>query len=282
LVVGLFVSLALSLLASSFYFRSINENTLALRERSLIRAFWIAEAGVAEAIDNLPGSSVSGQIGASGNTYSAQVTATGSDVYTIVSTGTVTLPSGETVSRSVSVDVRTGTVPASNFQYAIETTTDLVIKGSVDINPDDKAKEFSTLDFAALFGYTKDEIKANATHYYTDENFSFPVDGITWVDVDAGETMVVAGNLSGSGILIVSGNVHFSGTLDFNGIIYVIGKLTMSGTVTTYGSVMAESSTTVDTVLKGNVELNWDEDEINAALDLIRMLRRDIVSWKEL
>lgn len=281
LVMGLFIVLALSLLSSAFYFKTINENTLSKRHVASMRAFWLAEAGLAEGIQQLPVLSASGSIGSSNYTYAATATLTGPGLYRIVSTGSVALAPGSVVTRRVSADIRTGSIPASNFQYAIETTTDLVIKGSVDINPDDKAKEHSTLDFAALFGYTKADLKQNATHLYTPATFASPVSGITWVDVPAGETLTVAGNLLGSGILIISGDAHFSGTVDFDGIIYVIGELTMTGTVTVDGSVLAESSTTVDTTLKGNVTLNWDQAMIDAALEFVRLLSRDIVSWRE-
>ena len=156
------------------------------------------------------------------------------------------------------------------------------IKGAVTINPSSSEKEHSTLDFAALFGYTKSDMQSNATHVYTPTTFGAPVDGVTWVNVPSGSTLTISGDLAGSGILVVSGNVHFSGTVDFNGIIYVIGTLTMTGTVTTNGSVLAESSTTVDTTINGHVTLNWDEVQINTALDNVRLLTRDIVSWREI
>jgi len=142
LIFGLIVVLALSVVSASFYFKTINENTLARRHIESMRAFWAAEAGVAQAINSLPGLTASGTLIADPRcAYSAQTTPLGGNLYRIVSTGTVTMPSGQTISSSVTVDVKTGNVPASNFQYAIETTTDLVIKGSVDINPDDKKKE---------------------------------------------------------------------------------------------------------------------------------------------
>ena len=45
LVFSLVIILVLSVLASSFYFKSINENTLTKRYVESIRAFWLAEAG---------------------------------------------------------------------------------------------------------------------------------------------------------------------------------------------------------------------------------------------
>jgi len=283
LVLGLFVVLVLSLLSSSFYFKTINEHTLVRRHVASAQAFWAAEAGVAEAIDHLPSATTSGTVAGNSNiSYSTQATSVSANTYSIISTGSAIIRPGQTVTRRLSVTVKTGNVPASNFPYAIETTTDLVIKGSVDINPDDSKKEYSTLDFAALFGYSKADLRSYATHLYTPATFTSPVDQITWVDVPAGDTLGVAGNLVGSGILIISGNAHFSGTVDFDGIIYVIGELTITGDVTVNGSVLAESSTTVDTELKGNVTLNWDTGQIDAALEWVRLLSKNIVSWQEL
>jgi hypothetical protein len=281
LVFGLVIILVLSVLSASFYYKSINENNLNKRYTESIRAFWLAEAGIAEAIDHIPTLTTSGNIGDANYTYSTQAVLTATNLYTITSTGSVTMPTGGTVTRSLIVDVKTGTANPANFPYAIETTTNLVIRGSVDINPDNSKKEYSTLDFTALFGFTKADIRSYATHLYTSATFGAPVNGITWVDVPVGSTLTIAGNLVGSGILVISGNTHFAGTVDFNGIIYVIGTLTMTGTVITNGSVLAESSTTVDTTLKGNVTLNWNQEQIDLALVNIRLLTRDIVSWQE-
>jgi len=283
LIFTLLVLLVLSILMVSFYLKSISENKLANRFVNSTRAFWLAEAGIAQAKNRLPSLTASGSIGDSNYAFSAQAQLLSSGYYSILSTGTVTLPSGETVSRQLSAVVKTGSVDPSKFKYAIESTTELEIKGhSVSINPSNSTKEESALDFTDLFGYSKADIKANATHSYTPSNFASPVDGITWIEVPSGSTFTMASNLTGSGILIISGDTHISGTVDFNGIIYVIGKLTMTGNVTVTGSVLAESKTDVDTVLKGNVTLNYSSPKITEALANLGMLKKDIVSWREI
>jgi hypothetical protein len=282
LIFALMVMLVLSILLASFYFQSANEGKQALVFENSTRAFWLAEAGVAQALSTFSGpTTLSGFIDDANHTYSVQVNLLSGIYYTIVSTGTVTSPATGTIIRTISATVKTGAVDPTKFKYGIETTTDLIIKGSVDINPDDSWKEYSTLDFADLFGITKAEMKDHATHLYTSDAFEGqPVNGITWVDVDG--SMNIAGNLVGSGILIINGDVHFSGTVDFNGIIYVIGELTITGTVTTYGSVLAESSTTVDTELKGNVEINYSISDITDALSFVQYLTKEVVSWQEI
>jgi len=282
LILSLLVMLVLSTLLSSFYFKSVSEGQLARRFADSTRAFWLAEAGVAIVKGNPGLSSANGYINNTNYTYNAVVTPLGGRYYGVVSTGTVARLTGGNITRTVNVTIRTGAVDPVKFKYGIETTTDLIIRGSVDINPDDSFKEFSTLDFPDLFTVSKAVMKANAHHLYTPSNFGPPVDGITWVDVPTGDTLTVAGNLAGSGILVINGDTHFSGTVDFYGIIYVIGKLTMTGTVETYGSVLAESSTTVDTVLKGNVTINYSLDDIANALTFVQFLTKEIVSWNEI
>lgn len=281
LIFSLLVTLVLSVLLGAFYFKAVSENHLARRFADSTRAFWLAEAGIAKVKGTSGLSSASGYLDDTNYTYNAVVSNITGNYYNIVSTGVVSLPNGSNVSRTLTATIKTGTVDASKFKYGIETTTDLEIRGSVDINPDDSQKENSTLIFTGLFGISKADMEVNATHIYTDSNFAAPVDGITWVNVQTGNTLTIAGNLTGSGILVVNGNAHFSGTVTFNGIIYVIGTLTMTGTVTTNGSVLAESSTTVDTTLNGNVTINYIPDQISDALTNVQFLTKQIVSWKE-
>jgi len=282
-IFAVLVALVLCILLVSFYFQSITENWLANRFVNSTYAFWLAESGIASVLATLSGpTTINSYIDNPNYSYSVVVTRIGTtNYYNIVSTGTVVSSIGSNISRTVAVTVKTGSVDASKFKYGIETTTDLIVKGSVDINPDGSAKEYSALDFSDLFGISKADMKANATHNYTSSNFTAPVDGITWVDVPTGSTLTIAGNLNGSGILVINGDTHFSGTVDFHGIIYVIGKLTMTGTVTTFGSVLAESSTTVDTVLKGNVTINYSPSDIATALGFVQFLTKQVVSWHE-
>lgn len=282
LILTLMVIMVLTILLSSFFLKTINENNLVKRHIASVEAFWLAETGIAEEIEhNLPGSA-NGTVKDARHAYSATASSLPNNYYNVVSTGTVTLPSGGSVSKTLNAVVKTGTIHPEKFKYAIDTTTDLVIKGSVAINPAGSAKEYDTLNFADLFGYSKTDIRDYATHLYTPSNFGAPLDGITWVDVPSGQTINITSNLVGSGILIVNGNVHFAGTLNFSGIIYVIGELTITGTVVTEGSVLAESSTTVDTELKGNPTLNYDIQAITDALNAIKFLIKTVVSWKEI
>jgi len=283
LIFSLLATLVLTILLGSFYFKVVSENRLANRHVESLRAFWLAEAGVAVVKRNPGLNAASGTLGGDNYTYSVPhpqpIPDTDNKYWTINSTGTVTLPGGQNISRTLSVTVKTG-ADSSKFPYAIDTTAELITKGNVTINGPSQEHD-STINFTNMFGVSKTVMKASANHLYTDSNFDAPVDGITWVDVTSGHTMNMAGNLVGSGIMVINGNVGISGTITFDGIIYVIGTLTMTGTVTTNGSVIAESSATADTTLKGTVNVNYNLEQVEDALENVMFLNKQIVSWRE-
>jgi Tfp pilus assembly protein PilX len=283
LIFGLLVVTVLSVLTTSFFYKSINENNLTQRYLDSTRALWLAEAGIAEGMRHLP-NDTSGSIGSSGHCYSVDTQLLSADYYQMTSTGTVTSSSGGTITRTVVATIKNvNRTDPTKFQYSIETTVDLVTKGSVDIINDEYPtqlyREFHPINFSDLFVFSKDDVKAmsivNVLNSVPTEDFS----GINWLVLPAGGTL--NGNLHGSGILIVEGDIHIAGNVEFDGIIYVIGKLRMSGTPTINGTVLAESDTEVDTTVTGNVTLRYDSDNIIAALDSFDNAFPEIVSWKE-
>lgn len=280
LVMVLLFILVLSILGSSFFYGVINENKLVERYVSSVRAIWLAETGIAEAINNLP-DDASGDLGGSNYTYSAHTSLLSGQYYQIDSTGAVSLPPMGTISRSLSAVVRTDPVEPGNFQHAIRTTSNLVVRGSVTING--SSEEFAPLNFADLFEHSKEDMRGYATHLYTDPPVNVtPVDNITWVDLSpGGEFRISSDTYSGSGILIVAGDAQITGGT-FNGIIYVIGQLRISGNPTINGSILAESHTEIDTTLTGNVTINYDANAITNALGPLQFIAPVIVSWKEI
>lgn len=283
LIYSLLTTMILSVLLGSMYLSSVTESKQANQYVNSTRALWLAEAGIATVKANPGLGAASGNLGASNFTYNVPapqpVAGTGNLYWIINSTGTVTLSNGS-VSRTLTATVKTASADPTKFKYAIDTTTDLVIKGNVTINGTTKQND-NTINFANMFGISKETMKLSANHLYTNSTFGTPVNQITWVDVASGQTLYIAGNLSGSGILIVNGDLRISGTVDFNGIIYVIGTLTMTGTVTANGSVIAESSTTADTTIKGHVNINFDATQIQNSLTNVQFLNKQIVSWQE-
>jgi len=284
IIFSLLVTLVLTVLLGALYLVSVSEKQQAQLQVESMRAFWLAEAGIATVKANPGLNAASGSLGGANYTFNVpapQVVPGTNNVYWIVtSTGTVTLPGGLIVSRTLQVTIRTGSADSSKFPYAIDTTSDLIIKGSVTINGTPQEND-NTINFSNMFGISKETMQAGATHSYTDSNFTAPVDGITWVDVASGNTLTISGNLVGTGILIVNGDVHISGTVDFDGIIYVIGSLTMTGDVTTEGSIISESSLTADTTVKGNVTITHDVAQVESALTNVQLLSKQVVAWQE-
>jgi len=287
LIFSLLATLISTILLGGLYTSSMSENQQANQYVNSIRALWLAEAGIAK-VKASPGlGAASGSLGGANYTYnvaSPQLVAGTNNYWIVTSTGTVRLPRSLDdliISRTVVTTVKTGSMDPSKFPYAIDTTTDLVIKGNA-VTIDGTYKENdNTINFANMFGVSKATMEFGATHLYTDSNFDDPVNGITWVNVASGHSFNISGDLVGSGILVVKGDVRISGTVDFNGIIYVIGALTLTGTVTTNGSVIAESSATADTELKGTVNVNYNLVQIQNALTNVQFLSKQIVAWRE-
>jgi Tfp pilus assembly protein PilX len=279
LIFTLLVVVVLVILSSAFYTRTINEKNQARRSILSIEAFWLAEAGVADGIRSMPSSPIYGSLKPN-YTYSVNTTKLSGSYYRIDSKGSVAVDTGATIDRLISVVVKISAVSSDNFLYAIETEGDLVTTGEA-YTIDGDVNENIILDFEALFGISKEIMKANATYLYDETTFGAPIDGITWVEVTPESQLTTAGNLQGSGILVIEGDTHISGVEDFDGIIYVIGQLTVSGTPTIDGTILAESGADIDTTIKGHVTVNFDIDEITGALGALTFLSTQIVSWRE-
>lgn len=281
LIFALMVVAVLAILLGFSFLRSINENNLVKRYVSSIRAFWLAEAGIAEAICHMP-YDTSGSVDDNNYTYSTQTSPLTAHYYRIDSQGSVWLAGGNTINRSLNAVVRTNPVNPNNFQHAIRTTVDLEVIGNVTING--PTEESASLNFPDLFELSKDEIKSIATHLYTDPpNNVTPVSGVTWVNLSAGQELRITSNTwSGSGILVVAGDAQITGG-EFDGIIYVIGKLRMSGNPVINGSVLVESDAELveDTTITGKVNINYDTGAITSALGPLEFISPEVVSWRE-
>src|SRR4030042_4928832 len=165
LIMVLLTIAVIAVLLSSFFFGVMNDNRLVSRYVNSTRAFWLAEAGIAEAQSNMP-DSVSGTLQDANYAYSATTTNIAGEYYQIDATGSVDLGASGLISRSLRAIVRTDPVDPNNFQHAIRTTSELVVKGSVTING--PQEEYASLNFADLFEHSKEEVRSYATHLYTD------------------------------------------------------------------------------------------------------------------
>lgn len=294
LILCIFVILVVFILAGSLFYKVINENSLVSRYVNTVRAFWVAEAGIAEAINNLPAPAVSGSLG--DYNYSAQTsyrtTINSSNYYDINSTGIVNA-GGSQVSNTIKAIVKTGAVDPTKFQYGVAAANDLCFGGGGSCNKDPNSfldptvceghacwkEKDTTINFSDLFGYGQNEVEQVATHY-TEATFPGVVSGITWVDVSPSSQLLLSGTVSGSGILIVNGDARAEGSYQFHGIIYILGTFDARGTFDSYGSIIVASTAGVDTI-NGTPTFHYDSTEITSALNLLALTNAKVVSWHQ-
>lgn len=305
LILAMFVIVVIAIIISASFFGTINENNLVNRHIDSMRALWLAEAGIAEAIYHLPNNPPDGNLESNPNyAYSVQTIPLSSNYYRVISTGTVILPS-QNISRQIKAFLQVFPVNPNNFQHAVRSTVPLIIKGSVSIGCDDPLycdsppyyEENAAINFSQLFQNSPDDVRSYATHIYTDPPVDVtPVEGITWVDLSPGQEFTISSNTWKGGcgadndcsqttdngaILIVAGDAKITGG-EFYGIIYVMGNLRMAGNPTIHGSVLVESETQLDTtVLTGNVTINHNRAAIEGALNALNFSSSKIVSWEE-
>lgn len=299
LILGFTIIVVLTILGAAIVSRSVSERAITQKSNASTKAFWAAEAGIAKAAAELPNAiAVSDDDVEQNSTNNLQYDVPQPNLVTgytnrwmIISTGRYILnqTTQDKIERTIRAIVeKTGGANSILIENAIETTGELSIKGSVDINPDGSYKEESSLSFEDVFGMSKDEVKALADRVYTDPpSNQQPVDGITWVDLTGTNKYSISSNWSGSGLLIVNGNgtdvaLEISGSWTFEGVIWVIGKLKISGTPTISGAVFAESGADVENTLRGNATLNFDAEAKDNAFNLITgETAVNILSWQE-
>lgn len=295
LVFTLIVVLVLSIIFSAFFMRSINDNNLVKRHVYSTRALWLAEAGVAQAMANLPtmvsftdtlGGNSAYQFGADSVTLISHDAVTGEDVYRIEARGWVVLPSAGTIERNIESYVRLSPPQPGDFTAAIEAQGILDIRGNPTITGD--VLPDSRFTFEGKFNLTTAEIKAIATaegHYYEDppsplQDFY----GLNWVKITdpSKKLQIPRTGWQGDGILIVEGQTDMEGGV-FDGILWVIGELKISGNPTITGTVVAECGAEVTDVV-GTPTLTYSESEITDALNVNLNVhaRRTALSWREL
>ena len=274
----------LIILATAFSARSIGEKRVADKERDTIQALWLAEAGLDRAIVELPNTPLSGTLG-TGLAYSTQTTALTASRYLITSTGGVpsTTVNPDNAIRKVSAIIERLLNPASsgNITSAITASGDVEIKGSAVVNG--TVREEAVFTFEQVFGISKDAMKNDATHLYTDPaNNITPVDHTTWVDIKTTTEMKISDSgWSGSGILVVNGNMTITGGT-FSGIIWVIGTLRVSGNPVINGAIFVESGAEVDTTITGSPTISFDSNAVSSAFGFIpSYLAPYLVNWKE-
>lgn len=282
----------LVILSSSFAIRSIGEQRAASKARDVIESFWLAEAGLNRAVSTIsttPLSGLSATMSLSGSigigAYDTIIEPvvdpiTGSQTGKFLITSTGGVPGTNTSDPNNAIRKASAIVekPLLNaVTSAITANGNVDVKGSAQVNG--AIAEYATFNFDDIFSMSKETLKNNAVHVYTDpENNITPVNQTTWVNLDtATEMKITETGWSGSGILVVDGDLTITGG-HFEGIIWVIGALRVSGNPIIDGSIYVESGAEVETDLTGNPTVSFDGDAVGNAFS---WLPAHVLSWKE-
>jgi len=296
LVTAYMVIAVLVILATSFSARTIGEKRVTDKERDVIQALWLAEAGLDRAVSELPDTLIeelpkllSGSLSVNAY-YSTQISQPPgfpATKFLITSTGGV--PGTNTSDpnnaiRKVSAIVEVPLNPASSgdITSTITANGDVVVKGSAEVNGTIDHNNV-TFDFEDVFGISKEAMESGANHHYTDPaNNITPVDHVTWVDINAlTEMKITSSGWSGSGILVVDGDLNITGG-HFSGIIWVIGALRVSGNPVIDGGIFVESGAEFETTFTGNPTVNFDSGAISDVFGFIPSTSAPrVISWKE-
>jgi len=302
LILSYIVITVLIILGGVFSVRSISESGIAQRYAESTQAFWLAEAGVAQALTQLNDFSNLNSI-ASTSQYSVDTIVVEGSNRRVTAHGFVPSAAAPRVERRITVLAQNsgGSNPSnpSLITYAIETSGTLKIEGkNVDINPEGSSHAGSSLTFEQVFGMTLDQMKAIAVsaqasgtgHFYTDpDENQQPVNGITWVELTGSNKYKISSEWSGSGLLIVNSNgndvaLDISSKWSFTGMIWVTGRFKITGG-TIDGAIFARSSIDAQSSLDGKPTLNLNS---TAVADAFRLLGTggtggvEVLSWQEI
>jgi len=210
LIFTFFVVIVLSILLVGFFLKSVNENRMVIRHINSMQAFWVAEAGIAQAIADLPTqhypSPLTQTLGTPPNKFNYSVTSnwissridpiTGDtiNIYQLDARGSVT---NTDITRDIQTFVSFTPPTIGGFNSAIEVKNTLKILGAAIISGGPKppywtdaenhedltfAKDKSSFNFQQRFDIAPEEVKAYARskgHYFEDPNPSLPQYAIT-------------------------------------------------------------------------------------------------------
>lgn len=304
------VILVLSILGTAIVSKSVSESRISNRYTQSAQAFWLAEAGVAQALTQLkndfnnlnsiaPTLLGQGQYGQ----YSVDTIVVEGSNRRITAHGFVPSAAAPRAERKINVLVQNsgGSNPSNPglITYAIETSGTLKITGSVDIKPSGSSHAGSDLTFEQVFGMTLEQVRAIAVsaqasgtgHVYTNPDANQqPVNGITWVDLSGSNKYKISSDWSGSGLLIVDSNgndiaLDISGAWNFTGVIWVTGRVKISGTPYITGSIFARSSIDTESSLTGNATVEFNSAEVADAFGLLGEGGTgglEVLSWQEI
>ncbi|MEK7375712.1 MAG: hypothetical protein AABZ57_00895 [Candidatus Margulisiibacteriota bacterium] len=255
----------------SFFFVLIGRVRNLPQEKSRVRAFYTAEAGIQKAIWNLTTPSGLGGQGSAWRT-SGSTEAFGGGQYTITvldgASGSITITSTGEVGgaiKSLQQRITSSSLPAA-FNYAVynngnfELEHSAVVKGDIYANGNIEIDEASNHPEGAVYvsaGHTVNELPGTAP----ETTPSMPTLNTTYYDTKitqagtypAGNQTISSQDLAG-GVIYVHGNATINGTITGGGIIVATGTVNIQGatispntTIISNGEMLVNSTTNVQT-----------------------------------
>lgn len=292
--------LILIVIATSFVVLTNNEVRTAQQQVDVLKAFFLAEAGIEKALYELSKDA----------TYTGETASLGEGVYSvslIPLNGQVQIDSKGFIPNEVTprvwrqvrviaerpinpitadsavtamsagknMEVKGNAIIDGKTQAGVKVPRAQMVskKGSAEILGTPDILENPSPTFEEIFGMTEEEMKALAT-VYTDppNNVPNPANGVTWIEGDAQYTQ---SGWIGQGVLIVTGNLRLTGGV-FKGVIYVMGSVdTQAGNAYIKGALMVAG----DGDFAGTTNIVYDIAEINGAG---KYYPYKVVSWEEI
>jgi len=304
----------LTILGTAILSASISENAFAKRYSEFTQAFWLAEAGINQALNGLRGSYalssvVSTALGAGG--YSATIVGNPDGSRTVTAQGFIPFTAPFRVQRVIQATMnKLSMVPANFYDDALYSAGNIDISGNAyDItgnviyggtitsntgNINGTITHDPTISPLALLSFDQlRTISQSQSNYHDDHHLNGPFPASFWYDESTGVPNVVflEGNLDLSGksvvggFFVVGGEVTYdaviSGNVNVNGCIYTRGNFTINGggnALNIDGGVWAGLGTT----LNGNAKVSYNNTHMQAIKNLGIDTNAQVMFWQDM
>lgn len=311
LILSYAVVMVLTILSSAFIMRTVSENNIARRYAESAQAFWLAEAGVSQALRNLRADYNSSDIGDTplgAGGYAVDITANIDGTRTLSSRGFIPFSGQNRAARSIEVVVNKVVFASDDFySNAIYSGGDIVINGTSYSIDGDVVYAGSISDTANITGdVTQDSsispllllnfnqlraMSQSQSNYHDTGHLDGPFPDSFWYNEDNAIPNVVflegsldlSGKTHVGGFFVVGGDVSYdaniSGNVSVDGVIYTQGGFTISGggsALNVNGGVWASQVT-----LNGGVELAYNPAFMSAIDGLEIDTDVQIISWED-
>jgi len=311
LVSILIVIIVMLVLGTVTLSRSVSERCLIKRTNDSLQAFWLAEAGINQALLNLRNNFDITQVspvalGPGG--FSATISYVSENSRLIEASGFIPFTPPYTGQRNIKATM-IRSQPANFYDNAIYTASDITIQGSsyniegnvryggditdtANIHDGVAIKDASINPLALLSFQQLRDISISQGNYHDAEHLDGPFPDSFWYDETAGIPHVVflegsfdlSGKTKVGGFYVVGGEVIYDATISGNvavdGAIYSRGTFTINGggnALNINGGVWSN-----ETVLNGGVDVRYNEDYMNAIKNLGIAYSVQITNWQDM